>query len=143
MAKEFYITLKGVKHVVTEEVYRAYICPFWKDKKRRQRQTADHSIALSLNRLIEESDGEFDIADGIDIAEDVTREQLRAEVRRIILQLPETDKAILLGYYLSEKTERELAFELGMCQKTVNNKRHRLLGKLRENDRLVEINKNL
>jgi RNA polymerase sigma factor (sigma-70 family) len=142
MSKEYYLTLKGVKVTVTEEVYRAYIQPFWKEKKRRQRQTANGSIPLSLDRLIEESDSEFDIADGIDIAEDVTREQMRAEVRRIIAQLPETDRAILLGYYLGGKTERELAAELGMCQKSVNNNRHRILGKLREDGRLIELYKN-
>jgi RNA polymerase sigma factor (sigma-70 family) len=142
MSKEYYITLKGVKHVVTEEVYRAYIQPFWKDKKRRQRQTAGSGIPLSLDKLIEDSDYAFDIPDYIDVEAEVERKLMRDELNRILGKLPESDQAILRGLFIEMKTERELAAELGVSQKTVNNKRHRILGKLREDDRLIELYKN-
>lgn len=37
MSKEFYLMIEGKKVYVTEEVYRAYKNPIWKEKKEKQR----------------------------------------------------------------------------------------------------------
>jgi RNA polymerase sigma factor (sigma-70 family) len=142
MSKKFYITLQGAKIVVAEEVYRAYIQPFWKDKKRRQRQVAGGSIPLSLDQLLEDNESGFDIAGETDIEAEVMQKIDSEEIHRILAQLPESDRAIIYGLIYDQKTERELAAELGMSQKTVNNHRRRILGKLHENGRLFELWKN-
>jgi RNA polymerase sigma factor (sigma-70 family) len=137
--KEFYVTIQGAKVIVKEEVYRAYIQPFWKEKKRRQRQTADGIIPLSLDQLVEDNESGFDVTDKSNIEAEVARKLDNEEIHCILAQLPESDRAIIDGLIYDQKTERELAAELGMSQKTVNNHRRRILGKLHEDGRLFEL----
>ena len=127
--KEFYILVAGEKISVTEEVYRAYKRPVWAEKKRRQRHTADDTLPLSLDQLAEEG---YEPADSADL-EQITQDKMLLETLFIALDaLTGDERALVDNIFYREKSERQIADELGISQFGVNKRKHRVLEKLRE-----------
>ena len=57
MEKQFYLTIKGTKVEVTEEVYRAYKQPLWReDRNKRNRYKCRNGQGVRCNRKCTECD---------------------------------------------------------------------------------------
>jgi len=149
MKKQFYLPIKGEKVPVSEETYRAYKQPVWKEKKRIQRETADGTIPLSLDKLIDdalanESEGRngFDIPSDEDVEAAVCQQAILDALFEAIEELSEEEKVLIHDIFYMGKTEREIAASVGITQKAINKRKTKLLGKLSENEKLRKIYKN-
>jgi len=136
MEKQFYILVKGKKIMVDEETYRVYKRPVWKEKKSRQRDTADGVIPLSLDTLM--SDG-FDTSDGTDLNAVLHDKMLLDALFAALSELNPYERALINDIFYLGKTEREIAGSLGLSQKAINKRKQKVLGKLSENEILKKM----
>ena len=86
----------------TEEQYKTFMRPLWREDKRQQRQEP----AVSLDKLYEET--EYEVAD--------TDSDLEADVMKKML--------------IDELHKAEIGQAIGMSQKGVNKRKHKVLLKL-------------
>ena len=129
MKKQFYILVKGEKIPVSEEVYRAYKRPIWAEKKRRQRDTADGVIPLSLDALMEDG---FDAPDPADTAElAIQNLQLELLLAAFETLLPD-EKSLIKALFYSDRTGRDYAAEIGISHQAVGKRKAKILAKLRK-----------
>ena len=147
-AGQCYIYLEDEKMLVpvTDAIYTEYMRPEWREQKRRQREqhcTVDgkrcqkdcnyckyspEGAALSLERLAEDL-GET-APDKVDVAECCIAELLNRELYEALDELTSEDKKIIKLLF-NEMSEREIAAEVGLSQKGVNKRKHRLFEFLR------------
>lgn len=66
------------------------------------------------------------------VEDDVTHRQLLEALRRGLKMLPDDDRALITALFYEGKSEREVAKETGVPQKTVNDRRHKALAKLKK-----------
>jgi len=90
MCKDYYIIINGEKNKVTEEVYRAYKRPAWKEQRQRQRNAG---TKLSLDMMIEVG---FEIADDSDLIEEVVEEKELLDMLNKALDMLDDDERLLL-----------------------------------------------
>ena len=102
---------------VTEEQYKAYMRPLWREDKRQQRQEPP----VSLDKMYEET--EYEVAD--------TDSDLEAidELHKALDELEEIDRTIM-EMYSKNHSEAEIGQAIGMSQKGVNKRKHKVLLKL-------------
>jgi len=118
--RRFYIKIKGVPVSVTEETYRAYKRPVWRERKRREVR-AEHELSLDLiSGGIADPRAMFEnaVVDGDSIA-------------AALAALTGEERALLEGLFFNGLTEREYAAATGISQKNVNKKKQRILAKLK------------
>lgn len=143
-----YIEIDGQQIPVTEEVYRAYKRPAWAEHKRKEREkrcrdekgrrcTGDCSkcnkqrtgSVLSLDSLVEETG--FEPADTVDITELVAHKLLLEELYAALEELDPDNRRIMELFSIG-KSEREIAADIGLSQKTINKRKTNLFAQLRE-----------
>jgi len=126
MCKDYYIIINGEKITVTEEVYYAYLRPVWKEHKREKiRQNCENS----LDELIENG---IDISDNAQPLCDIVGDKLILDMLiKAISELEEDEQYLLKELFFNEKSERDLSKESGLPQKTINNRKHAILKKLK------------
>ena len=109
---------------VSEEQYYEYMRPLWREDKRQQRQEP----AVSLDKLYEET--EYEVADtDSDIEADVMKKMLIDELHKALDELEEIDRTIM-EMYSKNHSEAEIGQAIGMSQKGVNKRKHKVLLKL-------------
>ena len=136
----YYIEIDGQQIPVTEAVYRAYKRPYWKEKKRQQRQRekgtggpdctrAVGATPLSIERMMEDG---LDIPQGGSSLEDtVIMNELIDELHKALAQLAPNDRAIL-EFFGDGLSDRKISAVTGIPQTTVSYRRKVLIKKLRE-----------
>lgn len=108
----------------TEEQYYEYMRPLWREDKRQQRQEP----AVSLDKLYEET--EYEVADtDSDLEADVMKKMLIDELHKALDELEEIDRTIM-EMYSNNHSEAEIGQAIGMSQKGVNKRKHKVLMKL-------------
>ena len=127
MSKEFYTIIKGEKVPVTEEQYRAYKRPVWTEKKRKQRQVAEGTTPVSLDRLTEEG---YETADDTDVEKIIQDKELLETLYIALDALNDDDRNLINDLFYHNKSERQVAAELGLSQFGVNKRKHKVLEKL-------------
>jgi RNA polymerase sigma factor (sigma-70 family) len=155
-----YIEIDGVKVPVSEEIYKAYMQPVWREKKRIQRAYEDlnemddpfagsgkvlkqanagngsglHQVKmglpLSLNQAKEEQD--FEVTSNENVEEEAAYHILLGELFDILDELNDKDRQAMKLTLIDGLTEREVAKEIGVSSKTVNNKNQKYLPIIRE-----------
>jgi RNA polymerase sigma factor (sigma-70 family) len=126
MAKEYFIIVDGEKVPVSEEVYRAFKRPLWAERKRREVR-AEHERSLEAFM-----DGGLDIPDGGKLVDAIVEDKLMLEMLFAALaELTDDERNLIDALFFEEKTEREAANALGLSQKAINKRRHKILEKLR------------
>lgn len=115
---------KVVMIPVTEEQYYEYMRPLWREDKRQQRQEP----MVSLDKMYEET--AYEVADTSDLEADVMKKILIDELHKVLDGLEEIDRAIM-GMYGTGHSEAEIGQTIGMSQKGVNKRKHRILLKLK------------
>ncbi len=114
---------------VTRDVYLT-----WYQSLRRERyqeeQSRKHGVC-SLNELEEKGDFFSKPANGGEGAEETAlRNIFRDEVHKAVCSLPVEDAKLITLLYFSETSVKDTANILGCCQKTVRNRRKRILKEL-------------
>ena len=121
---------KVVMIPATEEQYKAYMRPLWREDRRQQRQEP----AVSLDKLYEET--EYEAVDTeSDLEADIMKKMLIDELHKALDELEEIDRTIM-EMYSNNHSEAEIGQAIGMSQKGVNKRKHKVLLKL--NNRLKD-----
>ncbi|WP_292105880.1 sigma factor-like helix-turn-helix DNA-binding protein [Megasphaera sp.] len=134
----------------TEEQYKAYMQPEWKEDKRQQRLVekrkkrekaqAEHrddssvqgwDTPVSFERLCETEYGFLEKTGQAGLEEILEKEELLEALHRELAKLEELDQTIL-QMVINGSSEAAIGQEVGLSQKGVNKRKHRLLEQLRE-----------
>lgn len=108
----------------TEEQYYEYMRPLWREDKRQQRQEP----MASLDKMYEET--EYEAADTeSDLEADIMKKMLIDELHKTLDELEEIDRTIM-EMYSNNHSEAEIGQAIGMSQKGVNKRKHKVLMKL-------------
>ena len=108
----------------TEEQYYEYMRPLWREDKRQQRQEP----MASLDKMYE--DTEYEAADTeSDLEADIMKKMLIDELHKALDELEEIDRTIM-EMYSNNHSEAEIGQAIGMSQKGVNKRKHKVLMKL-------------
>lgn len=130
--KKYYIKVPDALVEVTEEVYLAYFRARRRWSAQDERDTYNGVVSYDAMDT-EETLGEETIPDlGASSVEDMVVDKLLREKLRLCLpKLTDTEWALIHALFYERKTEREYAKTLGISQKAVNKRRHKVLAKLR------------
>lgn len=115
---------------VTEEQYYEYMRPLWREDKRQQRQEP----MASLDKMYEETEYEAPDTDS-DLEADIMKKLMIDELHKALDELEEIDRTIM-DMYSHNHSEVEIGQAIGMSQKGVNKRKHKVLLKL--NNRLKD-----
>lgn len=131
--KEYRIKVQGQLVPVTEEVYLTYYRMRRRELHLEEKDTAHgvfHYSTLDTN----ETNGEDAIPDlNSPRVEDVIVDKLVAEkLHQCLAQLTKEEQELIFILFFQNKSERQLAGETGIPQKTINDRRHRILVKLKK-----------
>ena len=108
----------------TEEQYYEYMRPLWREDKRQQRQEP----MASLDKMYEET--EYEAADTeSDLEADIMKKMLIDELHKALDELEEIDRTSM-EMYSNNHSEAEIGQAIGMSQKGVNKRKHKVLMKL-------------
>ena len=84
----------------------------------------------SYERLLEEHNLPAD--EQTDIETIVLSKMMRQQLHEAIRSLQEEERYLIIQLFYAERSERELAAELGLSQKAINKRRHKILEKLKK-----------
>jgi len=129
VSKQYHIKLNGKLISVSEEVYRAYKRPQWREKKqkiirRQHEQSIEH---------IRENDSinQANLAQcGLD--EIIIENLLLDDLHEAISSLNDDERVLIYALFYNDKSERDVAKEIGVSQNTVNYHKKRVIEKLRK-----------
>ncbi|WP_292301717.1 hypothetical protein [Megasphaera sp.] len=110
----------------TEEQYREYMRPLWREDKRQQRHGADEVSADKVR-----DDYELEVPDDFNLEEEVVKKELLAALRHELAALQDIDRTILL-MIADGASEAATGKAVGLSQKAVNKRKHKLYALLKE-----------
>ena len=124
MGKEYNIKLPdGMLVPVSEEVYRAYKRPQWREAKKKKSKRE-----VSLEKM----DDVYTLSDE-KLVEQIVEDKLLLEMLLKALEtLTEDERFLIDEIYFHEKTERETAKILNMSHQTVHSKKNKIIKKLKK-----------
>lgn len=109
-----------------KEQYYEFMRPLWREDKRQQRHGADE---ISADKA--QDDYELDVPDDFNLEEEVVKEELLAVLRHELAALQDIDRTILL-MIADGASEAETGKAVGLSQKAVNKRKHKLYALLKE-----------
>lgn len=127
--KEYTIIVKGKRVAVTREVYKAYYTEY---EYARHITRKAKKKELSLDQFEEDGVNPDYMYTSPSPEEMVIQQETRANLRRALSSLPKDERKLIYELYYKKKSERKLEVETGIPQKTINDRRHRILNKLKE-----------
>ena len=140
-----YLEIDGEQVAVTEEIYLAYMCPVWAEKKRVER--GGRCRDKNGNRCMEDCrfchkyrDGRpvsleqlrevgFDPADPADVQE-LVEDNLRNEALHTAIDNLTPDNRRIAVLFSIGLSEREIAVQVGLSQKGVNKRKSKIFEQL-------------
>lgn len=130
--KEYRIKVQGVLVEVTREVYLAYYSVERHARTLDEKDVRNGKVLYSALDT-EETLGEEMIPDfGAARVEDVAIGNVLCEkLRQCLALLPEQERELIQALYFEGLTEREYAQRIGISQKGINKRRHKIMDKLR------------
>ena len=127
MGKQYHIKLNGELIPVTEEVYRAYQQPKWREKKQAE---VCAQKEVSLDAMLETGySGHLDSRQAL-VDEIVADKLLLDELLKALAELNEDERFLIDELFYKEKTEREIADSSNISHQAVHKKKNRILAKL-------------
>lgn len=131
MDKKYYWKMNGYIYEVTKEQYYRYRKE--QDRHDYLREAEEEAVILSLDSLGGEGkDGVNFIADpNVNVEEEVVHRIMLDKLRTALDKLSSEELMLIDLLYTQLKSEREISKLTGIPQKTVNNKKKKLLEKLR------------
>ena len=129
MEKERYIYINGEKVPVTEEVYRAYKRPAWREHKRKERERENGTTPLSLERFAE---GGYDIPSGDALVDEIVADKLLLDMLMSALdKLTAEERGLIDALYYEKNSIRELAAKTGKSKSAIQRAKDRVIEKLK------------
>jgi RNA polymerase sigma factor (sigma-70 family) len=126
----FTITVDGIETEVTPEVYEAYAQG---DRRERCMAERDAGRLLSLEQLDFVFVSLALFAESAAQTEDAAiRRIMGAQAMKALEQLAPEERDLIQSLILNGETEREYAGRIGMSQKGVNKRKHKILKKLKK-----------
>jgi DNA-directed RNA polymerase specialized sigma24 family protein len=123
-----YVLINGEKIYVTEEVYRAYYRPIWREAKQRKVQA---KMEFSLNAL---TDSGVDVASSEAPIDEVVLDKLTTDKLRVVLDiLDEDERGLIYALFFQGKSERDISAESDTPRTTISYRKKRLLAFLKKN----------
>lgn len=116
--------VRVIKVAVSEEQYYEYMRPLWREDKRQQRQEP----MASLDKMYEET--EYEAADTSDLETVLMKKLMIDELYKALDGLEEIDRTIL-DMYSHNHSEAEIGQAVGMSQRGVGKRKHKILLKLK------------
>lgn len=111
----------------TKKQYYAFMRPAWREDKRRQRHAAQETSSDWIREAYDlEPESDFNLEEA------VLKQELLTALQHELAALKEIDR-IILQMFSEGCSERTIGYKVGMSQKGVNKRKHRLLELLREN----------
>lgn len=104
----------------TEEQYRAYMRPLWREDKRQQRHGDDE---VSADKLRDEF--ELELECDFNLEEIVLKKELLIALQRELAALQDVDQTILM-MIANGSSEVAIGKVVGLSQKAVNKRKHKL-----------------
>ena len=130
MKKEYYIKLNDGQVVpVTEEVYREYKRPQWREAKQNKvRQMREFSLEYMI-----ENGMEHIYSDNQKLVEENAEDNLMLEMLMKALEtITDDERSLINELYFNEKSERDFAKKIGISNVAVNKKHHHVLEKIKK-----------
>ena len=122
MDKEYFIELNGRQIPVSKEVYYAFKRPAWKERKRRQVRAEKE---LSLEAF---ADAGFEIPSGEALVDEIVEDKLLLDMlSKALSELTEEERVLIDELFFNDKSEREIAREIGVSQPAIHKRRNRIL----------------
>lgn len=126
MDKEYFIELSGRQIPVSKEVYDAFKRPVWKERKRSQVRAEKE---LSLEAF---ADAGFEIPSGQALVDEIVEDKLLLDMLfRALSELTEDERFLIDELFFNDKSEREVAKEIGLSKTGVHKQKEKILSKLR------------
>ncbi len=104
--------LKAEQTIIDQEAQEIWVIPSREDSY--ERLLEEHNLPV---------DGQADVENA------VLNRMLREQLYEAIRNLEEGEQYLIIQLFYEDKSERELAAELGISQKAVNKRRHKILEK--------------
>jgi len=129
MDKQYYIKLNGELIPVSEEIYRAYHQPEWREKKRtKARSMKEFSYDLmSDTELINISEISQKSVD-----ETVNDMFLNEQLHIALKALTTEEQLLITELFFNNKSERELASKTGYSKTSINKQKNKIILKLKK-----------
>ena len=128
--KQYYIKIKGKKIPVTEEVYRAYMRPVWREQKRMKIYA---EIEISYDCMVENgAEPEDTTQEDIDkiVVDKLFSELISEKLHEALDEFDDGEKFLIEQIYFKNKSERDIEAETGIAQTTINYQKNKILKKL-------------
>jgi RNA polymerase sigma factor (sigma-70 family) len=127
MDKQRYVLLDGEKIYVSEDVYRAYYRPVWREAKQSETRK---DRECSLNAL--EADG-FEAVSACRLIDEIVADKLLLdELYAALDELTSDERSLIDALYFDEKSERTVATNTGCSKTSIHKQKTRILEKLRK-----------
>jgi len=127
MDKEYFIELNGRQIPVSKEVYYAFKRPAWRERKRSQVRAEKE---LSLEAF---ADAGFEIPSGEVLVDEIVEDKLLLDMlSKALSELTEEERVLIDELFFNDKSEREIAREIGVSQPAIHKRRNRILEKLKK-----------
>lgn len=131
--REYQIKVQGQLVLVTEEVYLTY---YRMNRRERHLEEKDRAHGVFSYHALDtgETNGEDVIPDIVSPrVEDLIMDKLIAEkLHKCIVQLAAEEQELIYALFFRSISERQYAEMTGIPQKTINDRRHRILAKLKK-----------
>lgn len=110
----------------TKEQYYEYMRPLWREDKRQQRHGTDE---LSADKALD--DYELEVPDDFNLEEAVVKKELLAALHHELVAMQDIDRIILM-MTAGGSSEAATGKAVGLSQKAVNKRKHKLYALLKE-----------
>lgn len=126
-----FLPLHGMLMEVTPEQYSN----FYKERRRQkylyERSKENRDISIDMLTTEQFNGADILVSDGMDIEEQVAYKLLMDKLHNCLSLLTDEEQELIYALFFGEKTEREWSAETGIPQKTINNRKRRILLKLK------------
>lgn len=132
MSKKYYWIIDGKYYEVSKETYQKFKREY--DHARMLQRYENEVYVFSLDAMATEETTGYDvIADlGVNVEETAVHNLMIEKLRDTMKKLDDEELDLIKQIYVDEKTQREIALELGISQNAVNKRKIKLLNKLRK-----------
>ena len=126
-----FLPLHGMLMEVTPEQYRDFYKARRRQKYLYERSRENRDISIDMLTTEQFNGADILVSDGMDIEEQVAYKLLLDKLHSCLALLTEEERELIYALFFGEKTEREWSAETGIPQKTINNRKRKILLKLK------------
>lgn len=127
-----FLPLHGMLMEVTPEQYRDFYKARRRQKYLYERSRENRDISIDMLTTEQFNGADILVSDGMDIEEQVAYKLLLDKLHSCLALLTEEERELIYALFFGEKTEREWSAETGIPQKTINDRKRRILSKLKK-----------